>query len=195
MSWLSHQITSLFSGNPTALPEHDYGANEAFAGRGNNSAATTGGAPRRTVKRDQGVHGMISSALWAIARTPALVDAIQRVESCSPRLSLALRELTHADLHDPSKLRAAVEAAGNFLQDSRLTTYDAMEPMDAIRGIVGLCGDSERVLKEAVSTAYRYLCALAYHLLRSPAERIYNGLSVRFCVSLRQVRKKSRTKS
>jgi len=180
MSWLSHQITSLFSGNPTALPEHDYGANEAFAGRGNNSAATTGGAPRRTVKRDQGVHGMISSALWAIARTPALVDAIQRVESCSPRLSLALRELTHADLHDPSKLRAAVEAAGNFLQDSRLTTYDAMEPMDAIRGIVGLCGDSERVLKEAVSTAYRYVLLSPPPPARETCDRIHAVLCLYF---------------
>lgn len=204
--WLPQRISGLFSGNPTPPPissaqkgkrKHDSGGNEGFGSRNNNSGTTVGGAPRRTGKREQGVHGIISSALWAIARTPALVDAIERVESSygAPTLSLALGKLRDADLRDPSSLRAAVEAADAFLQDSRLTTYEAMEPMDAIRGIVGLCGDSERVLDEAVSTAYRYLCALAYHLLRSPAERIYNGLSVRFCVSLRQVRKKSMTKS
>lgn len=178
--WFPQRIYDLLSGSPTPPPvssaqkgkrKHDY---EGFGSRSTNSAATAGGAPRRTGKRDQGVHGIISSALWAIARTPVLVDAIKRVESAygANTLSLVLGKLRDADLRDPSRLRAAVEAADAFLQDSRLPTYEAMEPMDAIRGIVGLCGDSERVLDEAVSTAYR--CAMlickrpAYHLMPPP---------------------------
>ena len=98
--------------------------------------------------------------MWAVARTPALVDAIERVESsngAATPLSHALRNLRDADLSDPPRLRQAIEAADAFLQDSRLLTYDAMEPMDAIRGIVGLCGDSARVLEEAVSSVYRWV--------------------------------------
>lgn len=100
------------------------------------------------------MHGIMTSALWAVARTPALVEAIERVEATyndevSP-LSLILSRLRHT--HD---LREAAEAADTFLRDNRLAFHDHMEPMDAIRAIVGLCADPEQVLEEAVSTTYR----------------------------------------
>ena len=163
--WISHRISGLFSGNPTPPPntssKRGKRGNDYTAAAASAAATAAGGAPRsRAGKRDQGIHGIVSSAMWAVARTPALVDAIERVESsngAATPLSHALRNLRDADLSDPPRLRQAIEAADAFLQDSRLLTYDAMEPMDAIRGIVGLCGDSARVLEEAVSSVYRWV--------------------------------------
>ena len=168
--WISHRISGLFSGNPTPPPNtsskrgkrgNDYTAAAAASAASAAAATAAGGAPRsKAGKRDQGIHGIISSAMWAVARTPALADAVERVESsdgAATPLSHALRSLRDADLSDPPRLRQAIEAADAFLQDSRLLIYDAMEPMDAIRGIVGLCGDSARVLEEAVSSVYRWV--------------------------------------
>lgn len=108
------------------------------------------------------MHGIMTSALWAIARTPALVEAVDRVETTYgevSQLSDILSLLRRAGADDLREAAEAAEAADAFLLTSRLTLHDNMEPMDAIRGILGLCGDSEQVLEEAVSTTYR--CAFA----------------------------------
>lgn len=158
-------VSNLFSGRPSALPifsskkgkrkNEDGNSCRGFNSSGSSSRGAGSAAGRRTGKRDEGVHGIMTSALWAIARTPALVEAVGRVEAAGfevlPRLSSILAQLRRTGDH-----RQAAEAADAFLRASRLSFYDSMEPMDAIRGILGLCGDSEQVLEEAVSTTYRY---------------------------------------
>ena len=105
------------------------------------------------------LHGVITSALWTIARTPALVEAIDRTENRfdgTKQLSSVLRALRNpAVLTDSSRWRDATENADAYLAASTLSIYDSMKPMDAIRGIAGLCGDSEAVLKEAVEATYK----------------------------------------
>lgn len=107
------------------------------------------------------LHGVITSALWTIARTPALVDAIDHEEDRlrgTKQLSSVLRALQHpAVLTDSSRWRDATESADAYLVGaaSNLSLYDSMEPMDAIRIIAGLCGNPEMVLKEAVEATYK----------------------------------------
>lgn len=99
------------------------------------------------------MHGIMMSALWAVARTPALVEAIERVDAAYgdvSHLSLTLTQLRHAE-----DFREAAEAAEAFLRAKPPTYFDHMGPMDAIRAIVGLCIDSDRVLEETVSTTYK----------------------------------------
>ena len=112
--------------------------------------ATGAAAARRAGKRDNGI---MTSALWAVARTPVLVEAVERVEAryneeVSP-LCLVLSKLRTRTDDD------AAEAADAFLRANPLPTYDHMEPMEAIRAIIGLSADSEQVLEEAASTTYR----------------------------------------
>lgn len=107
------------------------------------------------------LHGVITSALWTIARTPALVEAIDCEEDRyrgTKQLSSVLRALRHpAVLTNSSRWRDATENADAYLAASNMSLYDSMEPMDAIRGIAGLCGDSGVVLKEAVEATYKTL--------------------------------------
>lgn len=114
-----------------------------------------------TSTSSKALHGVITSALWTIARTPALVDSIDREEDRYDRtkqLSSVLRALRHpAVLTNSSRWRDATENADAYLAASNLSLYDSMEPIDAIRGIAGLCGDSELVLKEAVGATYKTL--------------------------------------
>ena len=165
MELFSKAFQDIFSSRrssvPPALPRKDStrrkndGGSGSSAPGGFNPHAGSASA-RRAGKRDDGVHGIMTSALWAVARTPALVEAIERVEAeyndeVSP-LCLILSRLRHT--HEGNH-RQAAEAADEFLRTSPLTLHDHMEPMDAIRAIVGLCADSELVLEEAVSTTYR----------------------------------------
>eukprot|EP00752_Nemacystus_decipiens_P014321 g12740.t1 len=110
-------------------------------------------AARRAGKRDDGVHRIMISALWAVARTPALVEAVERVEATyneeASQLSVVLSKLGRRTDNDAAK------DADAFLRTSRLTFYDHMEPMEAIRAIIGLSADSEQVLEEAATTTYR----------------------------------------
>eukprot|EP00903_Cladosiphon_okamuranus_P006407 g6271.t1 len=166
----SHAINSLFSGRPSSVPPPPRRNGNASCKNEDGNSSSSGRGPaavgfsihpagvaaaRRAGKREDGVHGIMTSALWAVARTPALVEAIERVEAAfsedaSSPLCLILNRLRRTD-----DFRAAAEAADAFLRTSRLAFHDHMEPMDAIRAIVGLCGDSEQVLEEAVSTTYR----------------------------------------
>ncbi|CAM9518324.1 unnamed protein product [Pylaiella littoralis] len=119
-------------------------------------------------KNGQSLHGAITSALWAIARTPALVNAVERVETDfgdKRRLSRLLHLLRDpSNLSNAPRAREAFDAADVFLkeQNSSLSLYGNMEPMDVIRGIVGLCGDSDQVLEEAVETTYRTTLKCTY---------------------------------
>lgn len=129
--------------------------------------SNSGSAQQLGRKNDQAVHGAITSALWAIARTPALVTAVEHVETNFgevPRLSGLLRQLRDPNnLGDMPRLREAADAADAFLRDndSGLSLYSGMESMDIIRGIVGLCGDSDKVFEEAVETTYRYFASVS----------------------------------
>lgn len=100
---------------------------------------------------------VVNSALWTIARTPALIHAIDQVETLSGEnhLTSVLQALGDRKVLDDSvALIGAAERAETFLL-SRLLHYDSMEPMDAIRGIMGLCGDSQRVIENVMRTTYR----------------------------------------
>lgn len=159
MALLKKAIEELFSGRPSSItPPSSRKGNKPKNDDGNSRHAPTSGfstaAARRPGKRGDGVHGIMTSALWAVARTPALVEAIGRVEATY-----------NAEVSDLclilSKLRRrtddeAAEAADTFLRATPLTFYDHMEPIDAIRAIVGLSADSDQVLEEAASTTYRY---------------------------------------
>eukprot|EP00904_Undaria_pinnatifida_P007574 jgi/Undpi1/3947/HiC_scaffold_16.g07315.m1 len=74
------------------------------------------------------------------------------------QLSSVLRALRHPSvLTDSSRWRDATENADAYLAGSHLSLYNSMEPMDAIRGIAGLCDDAETVLKETVQATYKTL--------------------------------------
>lgn len=131
-------------------PEYDrYSTNIADV-RGRVEAAS-----KSDVKK---LHSVVNSALWAIARTPALIHAIDQVEALSAEnhLTSVLQALGDKRvLDDSAALVGAAERAETFLLTSRMLLYDSMEPMDAIRGIVGLCGDSQRVIENVMRTTYR----------------------------------------
>lgn len=124
-----------------------------------NCTSTT--STSTNINSSKTLHGVITSALWTIARTPALVEAIDREEDRyrgTKQLSSVLRALRHpVVLTNSSRWRDATENADAYLAASNMSLYDSMEPMDAIRGIAGLCGDSEVVFKEAVEATYKTL--------------------------------------
>lgn len=161
-------ILDFLSGRPSAQPspssrkgkrKNEDGCSGTASG---NTQSVGSASARRAAEKEEGVHGILTSALWAVARTPALVEAIERANASfgevSSPLSCILDQLRHAG--DADNLPEAAKAAHAFLRDRRLTFYDSMEPMEAIRSIVGLCVDSDRVLQEAVGTTYR----LVYHI-------------------------------
>lgn len=156
---LGWDLKALFSGRHSSGPPKICDNNSGSSNSNNSNNRST---PARG-KTGQALHGVFTSALWAIARTPALVAAVERVETRfgeAPDLSDLLLQLGHpSNLSDDDapRLRAAVEAADAFLKanDGGLSLYSRMEPMDVIRGIVGLCGDSDKVFEEAVETTYR----------------------------------------
>lgn len=127
----------------------------------NSSTGTSTSTSSSCSSSSKTLHGVIKSALWTIARTPALVDAIDRMEDRYRRtkqLSSVLRALRHPSvLTDSSRWRDATENADAYLAGSHLSLYNSMEPMDAIRGIAGLCDDAETVLKETVQATYKTL--------------------------------------
>lgn len=126
------------------------------------------------------MHGIMTSALWAVARTPALVEAIESVDATYDevsQLSLILTKLRCAD-----DLREAAQAADAFLRASHVTFYDSMEPMEAIRAIVGLCTDSDKVLEQALCTTYRWVRYSAVFLPHARFSRSPSGvLSLELC--------------
>lgn len=160
-------VSDLFSGRPSSSgnkaaghqQNRDTNSNIDSRINSSSSSSTPGG------HTGHALHGTITSALWAIARTPALVTAVENVEATfgeEPSLSRLLLQLRDAsNLGDAPRVREAADAADVFLKDkgSRLSHYSKMEPMDVIRGIVGLCGDSDQVFEEAVETSYRYFAS------------------------------------
>ncbi|CBN79126.1 hypothetical protein Esi_0192_0031 [Ectocarpus siliculosus] len=66
-----------------------------------------------------------------------------------------LHTLRRADLNDASSTRQAADAASTFLKANPCQYFTPMHPIDAIRGIVGTCVDSEQVFKAALTTTYR----------------------------------------
>lgn len=104
-------------------------------------------------------HSVITSALWAIARTPALVDAIEAVEKRDggdTQLTAVLRSLGSRGVLTNRKTLAATSAqADALLAANRISLFEKMEPMDAIRSVVGLCGDSDEVFERVLETTYK----------------------------------------
>lgn len=167
MPW---KIKEFFGGRPSGRPtvpekaaangkRNSNDPSSLYFGGSNISSSSSGGGVGAPSRGKSG-NSLISSALWAIARTPALVEAVERVEandSDDPCLSPVLRALKPADLSDPSSLRRAGQAAEAFLQANqrKVSVYDDIQPMEAIRAILGICGDSTQVFKETVETTYR----------------------------------------
>lgn len=143
--------------NQSSHNSHNHSSSNGYYGEDSNMAASRGGMTSKSNSKT--LHGVITSALWAIARTPAMVNAIERVETRlgeEKKLAVVLQLLGQpAVLRDSSLLREVTVEADAQLAASNLTLFDSMNPMDAIRGIVGICGDSEMVLKEAVETTYK----------------------------------------
>ncbi|CAN0465320.1 unnamed protein product, partial [Ectocarpus sp. 8 AP-2014] len=170
MAW---NVNDLFSGRPSARPT----SAKASAGKRSSSSSSSSsssnkdgglyssssrssasGPPARARSGQAAQGGVINSALWAIARTQALVDAVEHVEAKygdAPVLSGMLHTLRRADLNDASSIRQAADAASTFLQANPCQYFTPMHPIDAIRGIVGTCTDSEEVFKAALTTTYR----------------------------------------
>ncbi|CAN0482670.1 unnamed protein product, partial [Ectocarpus sp. 12 AP-2014] len=164
MAWNVHD---LFSGRPSAHPSAKASAGKRSSSsssnkdRGlhsSNSSSSASGPPTRARSGQAAQGGVINSALWAIARTQALVDAIEHAEAKygdAPVLSGMLQTLRRADLNDASSIRQAADAASTFLQANPCHCYSPMHPIDVIRGIVGTCADSDEVFKAALTTTYR----------------------------------------
>lgn len=122
-----------------------------------NSTHYRGDTSSTSKKKKQ--HSAILSALWALARTPSLVEAIEREECLDEldgkQLSTLLRELGQDTmLIDRKRLREAMETAEAFLAASPPSRFASMEPFDAMRGIIGLCVDSTAVLESAMQAVY-----------------------------------------
>ncbi|CAN0045433.1 unnamed protein product [Ectocarpus sp. 4 AP-2014] len=165
MAW---NVNDVFSGRPSARPT----SAKASAGKrssssisnkdgglhNSSSSSSASGPPTRARSGQAAQGGVINSALWAIARTRALVDAVEHVEAKygdAPVLSGMLHTLRRADLNDASSIRQAADAASSFLQSNPCQYFTPMHPIDVIRGIVGTCTDSEEVFKAALTTTYR----------------------------------------
>lgn len=165
---LPWNLGDLFSGRSSSRPAVPTGTaakgkynssndnSSSYSSSNNISSSNRCSAP----PRGKSGKSLISSALWAVARTPALVEAVERVEAYGgddPFLSAALRALRPADLSDPGSLRQVAESADAFLQANqrRLSVYDEIQPMEAIRAVLGLCGDSAQVFAETLETTYR----------------------------------------
>lgn len=162
-------VPDLFSGRPSSSSGKKAAGQQQNRRDTTNNYSCNSSSSSSTPRGQTGhaLHGTITSALWAIARTPALVNAVENVEANfgeEPNLSRLLRQLR--DASDAPSVRKAADAADVFLQGtgSRLSSYSKMEPMDVIRGIVGLCGDSDLVFQEAVETSYRCFSRFLPHV-------------------------------
>lgn len=159
MSFLSRILGTFVPSSSPSPSIQRSAANDSVGGYYDVDVLGVAGGSTMKKSNTKTFHGVITSALWAIARTPALVKAIERVENSfggEKQLSSVLEALRQPEvLTDTSLRRDAAENADAYLIASNLALYDSMEPMDAIRGIVGLCGDSDKVLKEAVETTYK----------------------------------------
>ncbi|CAM9340591.1 unnamed protein product, partial [Ectocarpus sp. 13 AM-2016] len=166
MAWNVHD---LFSGRPSARPTSAKASGGKWSSSSSSSnkdgglhsssnISSASGPPARARSGQVAQGGVINSALWAIARTQALVDAVEHVEAKygdTPVLSGMLHTLRLADLNDASSIRQAANAASTFLQANPCQYYTPMHPIDVIRGVVGTCVDSEEVFKAALTTTYR----------------------------------------
>ncbi|CAM9487116.1 unnamed protein product [Ectocarpus fasciculatus] len=160
MAW---KVNDLFSGRPSSRPPaakaSSAGKRSSSGSSSNSSSSSSASGPPATARSGQAAQGgVINSALWAIARTQALVDAVEHVETKygDPQvLSGVLHTLRQADLNDTSSIRQATDAASMFLQAHPCAHYTQMHPMEAIRGIVGTCVDSDEVFQAALATTYR----------------------------------------
>lgn len=170
-----HNVMKMLGGSSSSsrrtLDDNSYrGNNNPGSRNGGNvyNSSTTAFAERfrpvglasTSTSDGQARHGaVVTSALWAIARTPALVDAIERAETSfggEKQLATVLQALQQsAILRDTSALREAVQDANAYLSASNVSFFDGMEPMDIIRSIVSLCGDSDKVFEEALETTYQ----------------------------------------
>lgn len=113
---------------------------------------------RKSGDRNKQQHSVVSSALWALARTPQLLNAVEYEETRDggeKQLSSILKELARDEiLTDSTLLRREMRNAETYLAACHMQRFESMEPLDAMRGIVGLCADSQAVLEQAAQSVY-----------------------------------------
>lgn len=149
------------SGSRTSDKDAAFGTNASHNRNGHStqgSAEIAGSNDSNCGTLNKTLPCSIISGLWALARSPGFLNAVESEETRDggqPRLSHILKELARDEvLTKKTHFGEAMKLAGEYFATCHVQQYERMSPLDVIRAIVGLCGDLEAVLERTCQATY-----------------------------------------